>query len=438
MKTLWAFLSLGLVATVGCNSQDPRAGSSSQESAPACPSFVQAAKGLPEEGEWKSIPSIGDVNEDGLGDIAVLPRKGTGPKIFLSDGVGGWTDASEELKYPTKISCGIGTRLADIDRDGHIDLLFADHCEGVFVFRGDGKGHWTAASEGIPRNIPGVNDADAGDLDGDGLTDIVAVSAFTNGFLVLKGQPDGSWMIWPGTGLPDSGLGFAVRLVDVTGDGLLDVVTSFQPTSAERRASPPPPAKVWVHGPVGRFHPASGFPEKGRFYSVVAWARDGRPVRDVLTAVSGAYGGLYRYESSTGEEWKDTGRFDDAGFPEQGAGFIGLTLADLDGNGCEDIVTSEGGSGRVWLAMGDCKGDWRFCPEGTLPMERPLPTWGVVTGDLNGDGRTDIAAAFGRGKLGGVKAWFQTGSVTTAGSRAQGQGPDSNAVLGSGTPVPEP
>ena len=39
---------------------------------PACPLFVEASAGLPEIGEWRTHPSIADVNLDGLGDIAAL------------------------------------------------------------------------------------------------------------------------------------------------------------------------------------------------------------------------------------------------------------------------------------------------------------------------------------------------------------------------------
>ncbi len=376
-----------------------------------CPSFVEASKGLPAEGEWKSIPSTGDVNGDGLADIAVLGRKEHGPRVFLSDGVGGWTDDSKDLQYPSDISCGIGTRLRDIDGDGHVDLLVADHCQGVFVFRGDGAGHFEPASAGIPRNLQGVNDADVGDVDGDGTMDIVALSAFSGGFLVLKGHPDRSWTILPNTGLASSGLGFNLRLVDVNGDGLLDVLASFGPSAAERRDMPPPPAKVWLNGPAGQFRPATGFSNKGRFFGMTTWKRPDRPVCDLITALSGAYGGIYRFESDTGEKWTDLGRIDRAGFREQGADFVGIEAVDIDKDGCADLVTSEGMTGKVWLAMGDCKGGWRFCPETTLPMEKPLATWGVATGDFNGDGRVDVVAAFGRGSVGAVKVWYQSGAA---------------------------
>jgi hypothetical protein len=362
---------------------------------------------------------VGDVNGDGLADIAVLPRKLNGPRIFLSDGVGGWTDDSKDIEYREGVfSCGIGTRLVDLNGDGNLDLLVSDHCMGVFVFLGDGAGGFTPASQGIPRNLQGFNDADAGDLDGDGRKDIVAVSAFSSGFLVLAAQPDGSWLVRPDTGLPDAGQGWAVHLSDVNLDGRLDVVTSFTPSALERRSVPPPPAKVWLQEADGQFRPSEGFPEKGRFFGLATWTRPGRKIPDLVAALSGARGGIWVFESEDGRQWSEGVRVDRAGFPEAGAMFVGVDISDMDGDGCPDLLTTEGGSGKAWIAMGDCKGDWKFCPESTLPQDRQLPPWGIRSADVNGDGRLDVVAAFGRGNLGAVKAWIQTRRGKAAGSRS--------------------
>ena len=59
--------------------------------------FAAASAGLPATGEWRTHPSIGDVNGDGFADIAALARKGRGPQIFLGDGLGHWTDSSADL-----------------------------------------------------------------------------------------------------------------------------------------------------------------------------------------------------------------------------------------------------------------------------------------------------------------------------------------------------
>ena len=386
------------------------------ESVANCPTFVDASKGLPVEGEWKTFPAVGDVNGDGLADIAVIPRKANGPHVFLSDGVGGWNDSSKEIQYGNEISCGIGMRIRDINLDGAPDLLVADHCQGILVFYGDKTGHWKPGSEGIPRNIQGFNDAEAGDIDGDGRIDIVGVSAFSSGFLVLAGQPDGSWRVRTDSGLPESGNGWSVHLKDFDLDGRLDILTSFQPSSMDRRVVPPPPAKVWLQGADSHFKPTEGFPEEGRFFGLIAWKNPARRIPSVIAALSGAWGGLWMFESEDAQRWGKGVRLDHGGFAEEGAMFVGIDLADMDGDGCDDIVTTEGGSGKAWLAMGDCKGAWKFCPESTLPLDQSLPPWGVRAGDFNGDGRLDVGAAFGKGNLGAVKTWIQTNRAKPSGA----------------------
>lgn len=408
MRQRAALIVLLAVAALACGSRSA-SDTGAQVAAPACPAFTAASAGLPVEGEWKTHPAIGDVNEDGFADIAALARKGDGPSVFLGDGFGKWTEASQGLKFGRGFSCGIGTRLADVSKDGHLDLVVADHCKGVLVYLGNGGEAWVEASRGIPRNQQGFNDADVGDVTGDGILDVVAISAFSRGFLVLGGDGAGNWRIVADTGLPTTGTGFELHLVDVTGDGLLDVLCTFTPVTTERREAIPPPSKVWIQGPVGRFAPGQGFSDQGRFFGLATLTRADSPRRDVLFALAGTRAGLYRFESPSGDAWLDVGRIDESWFGDPALGFIGVDTIDFDGDGCEDVVASGGNEIRVWIALGDCHGNWRLCPAGTLPLDGPpLPGWGLAAGDLNGDGRPDVVAGFGSGSRGGLKAWMQS------------------------------
>lgn len=439
MSRIWSLLLLG--ATLhGCSGPQEPITDATDDPIPVCPEFVLAAGGLPDTGEWRTHPAIGDVDGDGLGDIAALARKASGPRVFLSDGLGNWTEASEGLEYDKSFSCGVGTRLVDLNRDGLLDLVVADHCTGVSVYRGDGGQVWKKASLGIPRNLEGFNDADAGDLDGDGILDIVAVSAFSRGFLVLKGQPDGTWKVRRDTGLPQTGAGWQLMLTDMNGDRLLDVVCTFNPVTTDRRNAPPPPAKVWLQDASGKFRPAAGFPHEGRFFGVATWPRPGRATPDLVFALSGYHAGLHLYESSSGDSWTEVGRIDEPWFVDRQPGFAGVRILDLNGDGCMDLLANEGSTQRVLLALGDCEGSWHLCPEETFPLVNPVGFgWGLAAGDLNGDGRADVVSGYGT-KDGGLKAWFQVdpASAVVAASRAQGQGLSaSSPARGSGVdPTP--
>jgi len=399
----------GLVAVATACTSD---GSSTSQVpvAPDCPTFVAASAGLPETGEWRTHPAIGDVNGDGLGDIAALSRKGKGASIFLGDGLGNWTERSEGLDAGSgSISCGVGVRLVDLDRDGSLDLLVADHCRGILVYRGDGAGSWTGASRGIPRNVEGFNDADTIDLDGDGILDIVAVSAFSRGFLALEGSAAGRWTILADTGLPETGSGFEIEIADADGDGLDDIVTTFNPTTTERRTPPPPPAMVWLQGPRGRFRPASEFPREGRFFGVATVPSASGRGRDLYFGLTGAHAGLHHFEPTAGAAWRDAGRLDAAWFETRSPGFIGIAAADVDGDGCADLALNGGHPMGAHLALGDCRGGFALCPPETFPLTGRAATWGITVGDLNGDGRPDVVAGYGDGGRGSLRAWFQAG-----------------------------
>jgi len=102
------------------------------------PQYVSARAGLPNGKIWKSQIAFGDINNDGFADLGAVSRLADGPWIWAGDGKGNWTDASAGL--PREAFCGGGMDFGDVNRDGHMDVAIADHCKGVFVFLGDGAG----------------------------------------------------------------------------------------------------------------------------------------------------------------------------------------------------------------------------------------------------------------------------------------------------------
>lgn len=137
--------------------------------------FEQSSEGLPQAGSWRNALVVADMNKDGLVDIVTPPeRKGDGlPKIFLGDGKGKWklwtaANFSHTLDYG-------GVSAADLNKDGNMDLVFAVHLNGIYVFLGDGKGKFTESDEGLPRDFP-TRRVVTTDVDGDGYADIVVSS----------------------------------------------------------------------------------------------------------------------------------------------------------------------------------------------------------------------------------------------------------------------
>jgi len=136
--------------------------------------FVESSDGLPKTGSWRNSLCIADMNGDGFQDIIAPPERqgGNVPAIFLGDGKGHWK--LWQVKWPYGLNYG-SVAAADFNKDGHMDLAFSVHLDGVHVFLGDGKGTFTDSAEGLPRDFPSRRVVIA-DVDHDGYPDVVAIS----------------------------------------------------------------------------------------------------------------------------------------------------------------------------------------------------------------------------------------------------------------------
>jgi hypothetical protein len=170
----------------------------------------ETASRLPQTKAFTHDICAGDVDGDGHADLYLsnlASQAGTGPGLYLNDGVGHFTATAGRL--PVSVAQGAvvytACRFVDVDRDGDVDLLLGPiHNANVSretLLLNDGRGHLTPAGpDAMPlRTAP--NDStiyiDAADLSGDGWPDLLLTtydSAFTNGKVhVLINKGNGSF-----------------------------------------------------------------------------------------------------------------------------------------------------------------------------------------------------------------------------------------------------
>lgn len=393
-------IGLLLLPLAACNPQDKRPPVATDRGPIQ---FELKAAGLPHEGNWKCDPLLVDVNGDGHLDLVLHPRLGRGPRIWLGDGAGGWRESSEGLMFNDK-SCGGVPAVADVNKDGKPDLLVADHCGGLFVFLGDGKGGWQMVTSYLPvvevrgDAVPGGEVEKAGqgaeclavgDVNEDGLLDIVVGSSDVKGISVFLGDGTGrNWARQAPRGLPEDGWVQRVRLADMNKDGHLDVVASH---SRGPRVFLGDGKASWKAASDGLPTPSFG----GLFQGLVVadLNEDGRPDFAVSNWIDGPEVYLQQADGS----WKKTPDT----FPQMQGGAYGLALADIDRDGHLDMLVS----GRltqqvgyvygVFFLRGDGQGAFKYVPDSRLPTSLLAFTWGLGVGDFNEDGVPDVVAGSG-------------------------------------------
>jgi len=186
--------------------------------------------------------ALGDLNEDGCLDMVAPASDQGGFGVYLGDCTGRNWKSPIDSGLPNMTNpepedednAGWANRIimADINQDGHLDVLAA-YFKGPRVWLGDGKGKFRAASEGLPAPPIGglYRGLDYGDINGDGLLDMVAANDI-NGPEAYLQQPDGSWKFISDL-MPSLQRGaIGATLGDFTGSGQLDLLVAGRKDSA--------------------------------------------------------------------------------------------------------------------------------------------------------------------------------------------------------------
>jgi hypothetical protein len=228
-----------------------------------------------------------------------------------------------------------------------------------------------AAGGGLPMSIAVV------DMNGDGLLDVVTANASTVDVSVLLGNGDGTFQAarrFPAGGSFSQLSGLAVG--DLDGDGFPDVVTGDRPTQR---------VVVFLNDGAGGLGPATPFPVGGLGNTLNAMAigdLTGDGIPDV------AAGQFFTEGSVSVLAGDGAGGFaPPVATPAFRFGIRALAIGDVDGDGLPDVATGHA-DGTVVLLYGDGAGGF---PRSLVT--RPVDAASALDiADATGDGRLDIVA----------------------------------------------
>lgn len=268
-----------------------------------------------------------------------------------------------------------GSATADFDSDGRPDIVtITDFAQGNIVLAtGDGDGTFTPGAE--IAGTAGAQGLDAGDINGDGKADVVA--ATTSEMMVRYGNGAGGFTAGPS--YPQT-LGGQVepRLLDLDGDGDLDVAA---PTFTAIQTLINNGNGTFAAGPTTQLSGACAV-------SAISPARLDNDTRSDLFAVDGCSSTIYALRSNGG------GAFTATGTLYVGGGLVPEDIAaiDLNGDGFDDMAAI--GSFSFTLTTALTNGQGAFTGSvGSYQFGGAGPT-SLTAADLNQDGRKDLAVSW--------------------------------------------
>ena len=364
---------------------------------------------------------LADWNEDGIVDLAVTQIVSS-VLVFLGNGDGTLADPTS---FATNYNFGSTITAPDLDGDGHRDLVVAakdwhHQTGGISVLFGSGNGSFPQ-SVFLPEDASQVA---TGDLDGDGLEDLLYMRNWSGEFAVRHHQAPRLFALE--TRIASGADALNVFLIDVEGDGDLDVVspgysnpvTAITPGNGDATfgshavidpAAPPEGlvsadfdgddhVDLATTGPgnaIGiflgngdlSFQPRSNFPVPVATSNLLPVDLDLDGDLDLVGQISNGVVAL----ANAGD-----GTFGPSTQYTTGPTIQDFAIGDLDDDTFPDLVTANAGTspGLPVVYFGFGNGTTTFQFAGLLPLAAGNAPRAIALHDLDHDGRDDLVLGF--------------------------------------------
>jgi hypothetical protein len=183
-----------------------------------------------------ACPITADLNGDGIPDLLVGANSLGGVGAYLGNG-----DGTFRLASVIPVGPANNTALGDFNHDGQLD--YADSSGEMALGNGDGTFQAPVPMAASPALAGPFNWIAAGDLNGDGWTDLVATNYFSKAVYVLLNNHKGVFLDYT---ISNTAGAAGVMLADLNNDGTLDMVV-------EESAASPCVASIYLNNGHGSF-----------------------------------------------------------------------------------------------------------------------------------------------------------------------------------------
>ena len=329
-----------------------------------------------------------DANGDGYPDLYVVSggneysegATGLLDRLYLNDGKGNFRKAVNAL--PPLMQSGSRAAAADYDGDGAVDLFVGGRSvPGSYgidpqsvLLKNDGKGHFTDVTDRVAPGLSHlgmVTDAVWKDVDGDGRVDLVVVGEWMP-ITIFHNASSGRLVKADVRGLNKTN-GWWNRIVaaDFTGDGKVDFIVGNLGLNTRLQATANEPVTMYV----------KDFAHNGFLQQIISYYNNGKayPLSlrdDLLRTIAPLRDRYPNYKDYARQTMSDV-------FPQK----------EVEGAVVKDAYTF-----ATSLVRNNGDGSFTVTP---LPLEAQIsPIYGIIAGDFEGNGRTDLLLA---GNFAGVK-----------------------------------
>ncbi|QKG54402.1 T9SS type A sorting domain-containing protein [Hymenobacter sp. BRD67] len=333
-------------------------------------------------GATVSNVAVGDLNGDGNLDIVTTSR---GIQVLFGQ-------ANGKFDAPRTYDATLGGRIAlgDVNGDGRLDIVtcqYGSMAGGmVSILLGQGGDNFSSTTSYLIGALNHPVWIALGDVNGDGHLDIVTANYENDTVSVLAGQAGGgfataSYYVGVSGGKP-----YCVALGDMNGDGLLDIVTTNELANTvsvllASGGSGFAPAKIY---PTGAASNPYGNAQQLALGDV---NKDGR--LDIVINNS------YNVSVLIGEANGNLAPFIPYSIGNHSNTSYAVQLGDMNGDGYLDIVTSS--DTNVDILLGQAGGGFAAVQNFSRGNFLSDDCETLALGDLNGDGQLDIVTANGMG-----------------------------------------